>query len=345
MAHILLAIFGISFVMIVHEAGHYLMARASGMRVTAFSIGLGPAIVKYRPKGSPTTFQLCIVPLLAYVRIAGMSPLDEGDPNDDGRYDNKGVVGRALTLLGGPLANYVLASVIVFALALTGWRDEAPSSPMIVAAVAAGSPAELAGVRAGDVVLEVDGQAVRDVREMSERTGHNAGAKTAYVLQRDGKRLPPLTIVPRSANGRGVIGVTAKLETRERQLPVGEAATLAVELPWSMTVQNVAGIADLVKQRTTAGMTGPVGMAKEMATQAKKDAYAFFAVLIAISVGLGLFNLLPLPFLDGGRLLFLVFEVIGGRRPNPNVEAMVHTAGMLLLLSLGAFVTWRDVVG
>jgi regulator of sigma E protease len=236
MAHVLLAIFGISFVMIVHEAGHYLMARASGMRVTTFSIGLGPAIVKCRPKGSPTTFQLCIVPLLAYVRIAGMSPLDEGDPNDEGRYDNKGVVGRALTLLGGPLANYVLASVIVFALALTGWRDEAPSSPMIVAAVTAGSPAELAG----DVVLEVDGQAVRDVREMSERTGHNAGMKTAHVLQRDGKRLPPLTIVPRDASGRGVIGVTAKLEMHERQLPVGGAATLAIELPWSMTVQNIA---------------------------------------------------------------------------------------------------------
>jgi regulator of sigma E protease len=345
MAHVLLAILGISFLMIVHEAGHYFMARASGMRVTTFSIGFGPAFVKYRPKGSPTTFQLCVVPLLAYVRIAGMTPLDDGDPNDEGRYDKKSVVARALTMLGGPLANYVLASVIVFALALSGWREEAPTSPMIVEAVEAGSPADLAGVRAGDTVLEVAGMPIRDVQAMSDRTRRSAGIPTAYVLQRDGNTLPPLTIVPRDAGGRGVIGVTAKLETRVRELPIGEAAALAIRLPWQMTVQNLVGIADLVKHRSTKGLTGPVGMTQEVASQAKKDAYAYFAILMVISVGIGLFNLLPFPFLDGGRLLFLALEAVAGRRPNPNVEVLVHAAGMLLLLGLGIFVTLRDVVG
>jgi regulator of sigma E protease len=101
---------------IIHEAGHYFVARAFKMRVTRFSIGLGPSIFKYRPKGSPTTFQVCAVPLLAYVQIAGMNPHEEYDADDPGLYPNKGVMARMLTIAAGPVANYLAASLIMFGL-------------------------------------------------------------------------------------------------------------------------------------------------------------------------------------------------------------------------------------
>jgi regulator of sigma E protease len=345
MAHVLLAIFGISILMIVHEAGHYLMARATGMRVLTFSIGFGPAIFRYRPKGSPTTFKLCLVPLLAYVRVAGANPLEENDPTDPGLYEKKSVFARALMLVGGPLANYVFASLVIFGLALAGWREAVPTTPMVLATVEAGSPAEAAGLHPGDTITEVDGAAVHDVREMSERTAARAGMPTTYTALRDGNAIT-VTIRPReTAGGRGVIGVSAQREIRTRRLSVSEAASLAVELPWAITAQNLRGMADLVKQRTTQGMTGPVGMAKEVATQAEKGAYAYLQILVVLSVALGCFNLLPFPFLDGGRLLFLGYELLAGRRADQKVEALVHATGMLLLLGMAALVTWRDIMG
>jgi regulator of sigma E protease len=345
MAHVLIAIFGISLLMIVHEAGHYFMARAFGMRVTVFSIGLGPAIVKVQPKGSPTVFQICAIPFLAYVRIAGMNPLEENDPKDSGLYENKSAIARALTVLGGPLANYLAATLMIFVVAMIGWREQVPTTPMVVAAVEAGAPADKAGMRAGDVILEVEGKAIRDVRELAEMTGPRAGQPTMYTLQRDGSPLAPLTIVPRDAAGRGVLGVMPKVETRTRTFSVGEAAGMAIALPWMVTVENVQGMADLARRHSTEGITGPVGMVKQVALEAEKGIYAFVAILIVLSIALGFFNLLPLPFLDGGRLIFLACEIVAGRRPNQKLEVVVHAIGLLLLLGVTALVTLRDVVG
>ena len=345
MAQVLIAIFGISLLMIVHEAGHYLMARVFGMRVTVFSIGLGPALLKVQPKGSPTVFQLCAIPFLAYVRVAGMNPMEDADPNDPGLYSNKSAFARTLTVAGGPLANYVAATVMIFVLALTGWREVTPTTPMLVESVEAGAPADAAGVRPGDAILEVDGRPIADVRDLAAATGPRAGQPTTYRLERAGVALEPITIVPREAGGRGVIGVVPKIETYTRRLPIDEAAWMAVSLPWTMTVQNVEGMADLARRHSTDGLTGPVGMVKQVAFQAGQGLYAFVAILIALSVAVGFFNLLPLPFLDGGRLVFLGYEMIVGRKANQTLEVVVHAIGLLLLLGVTALVTLRDVVG
>jgi regulator of sigma E protease len=345
MAHVLLAILGLSLLVTIHEAGHYVMARASGMRVLCFSIGFGPALVKFRPKGSPTVFQICVLPFLAYVRVAGASPADESDPSDPGLYENKSVMARALMVVGGPLANYLTASLMIFALAMTGWREDVPASPMVVAAVAPGSPAEAAGVRAGDAIVAVDGEAIDGVDALTARTTGRAGRPTAYALRRDGKAIDPVTIVPRDAGGRGVIGVTPKVESRTRRRSLGESAALAITLPAVMTLENLKGIADLVRRRSTEGLTGPVGMVKQVATEANEGFYPFVSILIALSVALGYFNLLPFPFLDGGRLVFLGYEMITARRASPRIEAMAHAVGVLFLLGMTALVTWRDVVG
>jgi regulator of sigma E protease len=260
-------------------------------------------------------------------------------------YPNKSILARTLTIFGGPFANYFVASLMIFGLALTGWRDDIPSEPMVIDAVEPGSPAAQAGLRAGDIILEADGRSIRNVKELIEVTGPRAGLATSYVVKRAGQALPAMQITPRKTEGRGVIGVTPKVEPRYRALPVAEAAQLAVMLPWQFTVANLAGMADLIRRRSTEGITGPVGMGKLVAQQAEKGAYAFVHVLIAISVALGSFNLLPFPALDGGRLVFLGYEIITRRRPNERIEAAVHTVGLLFLLGVIALVTLRDMVG
>ncbi len=342
---VLVGIFGISLLVIVHETGHYLAARAFGMRVTRFSIGLGPTLFSYTPKGSPTTFQVCAIPFLAYVMIAGMNPTEEIDPKDPGLFPNKSVIARIVTIFGGPFANYLAASLMVFGIALFAWREEVPTEPMEIATVAPGSPAALAGLREGDIVLESDGRRIQNVNNLIAITKDRAGKPTVYVVQREGKRLAPLTITPKRDGDRGIIGVTAKTKLIPKSLPISEAAWTAIVLPYKFSVDNLVGIAGLFKQRTTEGITGPIGMGKMVAQQAEKGFLPFVNILVLISTALGLFNLLPFPALDGGRLVFLGYELITRRRPNERFETAVHTVGILFLLGVLALVTLRDVVG
>jgi len=345
MLQILAAILGLSLVVILHELGHYLFARAFGIRVTRFSIGFGPVLAKYQPPGSPTVFQLCAIPFLAYVMIAGTNPEEEIDENDPELYANKGLLARILVNLGGPLANYLSASLLVFALALSGWRTEEPLPAMVVGNVEAKSPAAAADVRPGDVIVEVEGQPVRNLQELSEKTSGRVGQATSYVIERAGQRLPPLQITPRGRSGRGVIGVQAQYNVRYESQPLAKAAQLAVSVPVQMTISNALGMLDLIRHRSTEGMMGPVGMAKLVAQQADQGVYSFVFILIAISVALGYFNLLPLPGLDGGKLSFLAYEFVTRRRPSERVEAVIHTVGLVLLVGLIALVTLRDVIG
>jgi regulator of sigma E protease len=345
MLQILIAIFGLSFLVVVHEAGHYFVARAFGIRVLRFSIGFGPVLVKYQPKASPTVFQLSAIPFGAFVMMAGRNPAEDVDTDDPGLYGNKSTIARILTTAGGPVANYLTASLLIFALALSGWRSDTPTDPMVIDSIEAGSPAAVAGLQSGDVVRAVEGRAIHSVRDLSEVTSARPGLATQYVIERAGKLLPPLAITPRDAGGRGVLGVSPRVHTVYRALPLSDAAKVAVVLPFKLTVENIAGMADLIRRRSTEGLTGPVGIGKLVAQQAEKGVYAFVQILIAISVALGSFNLLPIPALDGGHLLFLGYEMITRRKSNERIEAVVHTVGFVLLMGVIALVTLRDMVG
>jgi regulator of sigma E protease len=343
MLAILIAILGISILVVVHEAGHYLAARAFGMRVLRFSIGFGPTIAKWQPAGSPTIFQIGAIPFLAYVQIAGMNPAEENDPDDPELYPNKGVFARFVTIAAGPFANYLIASVFVFMLAMMGYHNQNPPfEPMVVESVQAGTPSAKAGVKAGDVIVEAHGKKVRHVGDLIEITGPRGGQATSYLLKRDGKLLPPVTITPIKDGDRGIIGVVPKVH--KEPLAIDKALGYAIVTPYKLTLLQLEGFSYMWKEKTTKGMVGPVGMVKMVA----EKAYSFPQLinwLVLISVALGMFNLLPVPALDGGRLVFLGYEIITRRRANERIENMVHTVGLVLLLCLIALVTLRDVAG
>jgi regulator of sigma E protease len=338
---ILLAIFGISVLVIVHESGHYLVARAFKMRVLRYSIGFGPALFRWKPKDSPTTFQVCAIPFLAYVQIAGMNPHEEFDPNDPEIFPNKSLFGRIATIAAGPIANYLAASVLIFIIAVTAWPTGETVEPMTVGEVTEDSPAEHAGLQIDDVIVRANGEAVANVEDLQRITSPRAGEPTVYVIERAGRQME-ITITPTEAEDRGIIGVRAAAEYT--QVAIGQAAIYAVTKPFEITVLVTAGIGEMIKRRTTEGLMGPVGMGKTVARSASRGPTDFLFTLVYLSVALGFFNLLPFPALDGGRLVFLGYELITRRRPNERFEAMVHTVGILFLLGVLVLVTFRDIV-
>jgi regulator of sigma E protease len=338
---ILLAIFGISVLVIVHESGHYLVARAFKMRVLRYSIGFGPALFRWKPKDSPTTFQVCAIPFLAYVQIAGMNPHEEFDPNDPEIFPNKSLFGRIATIAAGPIANYLAASVLIFIIAVTAWPTGETVEPMTVGEVTEDSPAEHAGLQIDDVIVQANGEAVANVEDLQRITSPRAGEPTVYVIERAGRQME-ITITPTEAEDRGIIGVRAAAEYT--QVAIGQAAIYAVTKPFEITVLVTAGIGEMIKRRTTEGLMGPVGMGKTVARSASRGPTDFLFTLVYLSVALGFFNLLPFPALDGGRLVFLGYELITRRRPNERFEAMVHTVGILFLLGVLVLVTFRDIV-
>lgn len=345
--NVVFAILGISLLVVVHELGHFLAARAFGMRVLRFSIGLGPALWKHKPKDSATTYQVCAIPLLAYVQIDGMNPTEEIDPDDPTLYPNKGVFARIVTIFAGPFANYLAASVMIFALAMTAGLPY-PFLTNRVADAMKGRPAQLAKLQRGDVVLEVNGTAVEDGEALVEANADRAGEPTTYLVERDGEQfevtLEPQLVELDNGEERPVIGIQLEAERRWRVSAAGEAATQAASLPFLLSVANLEGIANLIEQRNTEDVKSVVAMGKILADSLKDAPGTYVFILIQLSIALGLFNLLPFPALDGGRLAFLGYEVITRRRANEKVEAAIHTVGLLFLLGVIALVMVRDVI-
>lgn len=331
----LAGVFGLSFLVVVHECGHYFVARAFGMRVVRFSIGLGPAIVRYTPKGSPTTFQLCALPLLAYVQIAGMNPAEEIDRDDPTLFPNKSVLARIMTIAAGSLANYASASVLFFGLALTGLPEAGPPvSPMVVEEVSPGSAAQTAGLRAGDIVRQANGETVHDVRDVQRITKSRGTRATTFVVER-ASHTRTLTMTPKlDGEGTPRIGVVSEVTVTYVPKPVGEALKLALLYPFVFSAAQAAGIYDMIRRLSGEGLISPRGMTEEAAKAAKRGPSSFILLLIHLSIAIGFSNLLPIPALDGGRLAFLGYEVITRRRPNEKFEAVVHLVGLVFLLSV-----------
>lgn len=343
---VLITIVALSVLIVIHEGGHYLAARAFGMRVLKYSIGFGPTLFRYQPKGSPTVFQVAAIPFLAYVQIAGMNPNEDVDPDDPELYPNKSLFARVTTIAAGPVANYLTASAIVFGLGVTNTLPPVqPAEPMQVGHVVPDSPAAEAGLLEGDVIIEANGEKIANVAELIAATTPRAGEATQYVIERDGQVLAPITITPLDRDGRGQIGVGAKMMPLYEDLGVWDSAKLSIALPWQMTVQQLTGLANMVERRSTEGIGGPVMMGKMVAEAAQAGLPPFLWILMFISVALGMFNLLPFPALDGGRLIFLGYEAVTRRRANEQFEMAVHAFGIVFLLGVMILVTYRDIFG
>jgi regulator of sigma E protease len=336
---IVIAILGLALLIVLHEGGHFLVARLCGMRVERFSIGFGPPLVSFKRGG--TIFQIAPIPLGGFVQITGLNPSEEFDKSDPMVYPNRPRWMRMLTVLAGPAANYLTAIVIAFAV-LLGW-GMSPKTQKIDEP-APNRPAALAGLKAGDVLVEANGQVVDADHPISDVIKAGQGAPVNIKVLRDGKEMT-FAVTPDKPAGVYQIGIQIGPHGERTPVSFGKAAKEAVVYPYYASVDILEQLSAMIRGKVQAELSGPIGITKQIAKAASRGMVNFLYMLMMLSVYLGLFNLLPLPALDGGRAVFLGLESITRKRFDPRIEAAVHTAGFVLLIGVLLVVSFKDIFG
>lgn len=333
---LLISILGLALLIVVHEFGHFLVARLCGMRVERFSIGFGKPLVSF--KRGDTIFQIAPIPLGGFVQITGLNPHEEFDRNDPYVFPNRPRWMRLAVLAAGSLANYVTAvvlAVIMFA------QYGVPS--LKVDKVLPDMPAAAAGLQAGDELIAAEGKPVSMRNPINQVIGQSGGKPVSIKIQRAGKE-QTIQVTPVNKDGAYIIGVHLGSGNLHQPLSLSEATGLAVMVPIDLSRRFLEGFYQMITGKQKAELSGPVGIAQRMKQAADNGLMDFLDLLIVLSAYLGLFNLMPIPALDGGRILFLLFGSIGRKDVNAKTEATVHMVGLVLLLGVFVVVTFKDIV-
>jgi regulator of sigma E protease len=357
-------LFVLTVVVFVHEMGHYLIGRWCGIGVKAFSIGFGPELFGFYD-GHGTRWKLCAIPLGGYVKFVGDMNATSSQPSTEDieslteaerkvAFHTQPIWKRAATVVAGPLFNFLL-TIAVFAVLFSLYGR--PVLEPMVAEVTAGSPAEKAGILPGDRFVKVDGSKVETFGDVQRLVSGRAGDAITFTMLRDGKEIA-LTATPepmeqQDALGNkvkvAVIGVVNNAEVGQPRLisytPAG-AVVAAVE-----ETGHVIERTGQFLQRFALGredkcqLGGPIKIAK-MSGQAAKLGFEWLVQLVAfLSVGIGFLNLLPIPPLDGGHLLFYGVEAVIRRPVSERMMEMAYRTGLFLVLGFMGFVFWNDLFG
>ncbi len=334
----LLALLALGLLLAVHELGHLVAARLLGLSVPRFSLGFGPPLLSFRWLG--TRFVLAAIPFGASATIHGMNPHAPGlDPMDRSSYAAQLPWKRVAITLAGPLANYLLALAILFALYTTGTHVVVP---LTVGTVTPGSEAARAQLLPGDRILRVDGLAVKTWSDFVEIIARSPGQERTLVIVRQAE--PRVVQVRPRPDGRGVgrIGVSQQYVYREHS--PGEALAHSLLHTQRVAAEALGLVWGLVASPDPE--TSPpssVAMVRQSSGAASTGWDSFLRVLVAISVALALLHLVPVPGLDGGRLLFLAIEVARGRPVSPRAETLAQWVGFLAITGVIVAVAVTEV--
>jgi regulator of sigma E protease len=339
---LVVAILCLQFLIAFHELGHFLFARLFGMRVARFSVGFGPRLLGWT-RGE-TTYQMAAVPFGGFVQIVGMSPEEGVEPNDPNIYPNKPMWQRFLVVLMGPVMNFVLAFAFLSWAFGAGVLDADPSRAAI-GTVQPGSAAAAAGLSAGDEIVSINGQAIANFEALrSAVQASSSDAPLSIAFTRQGA--PNAVLIPSAAFTQKprMLGVSPATRLVKAN-GVGDALVLGAQATWQKSVSTFQTIAGIFTGHKGGKFVGLPGIVKIIGNEAASGVTALLLLLAVLSINLGLFNLLPLPALDGGRLIFLGYEGVSRRKANVRVETFVHTVGMVLLFGFILFVSVRDLIG
>lgn len=327
------AVLAFAFLIIVHELGHALVARAVGMKIVRFSIGYGKVLWSF--KAGETQIALSAVPVGGYVWIGGMIPEDGVDPQAPHAWLNQRAWRRTLAIAAGPVASY-LGAVLVAALLFVTIGLRVPVQGPFVGDLLPASPAEQAGLRPGDRIETIGGAPVASWEEMLRAIQSSPGRPVEVgVLRGEGTAAERVTLslTPRDEKGVGRAGFSQHSRL-ERRAP-GAALVAAFQHTNVALVSQARGILRAFSGKaSTAELSGPIDIGRTLARGARMGAERFFTLIWILSVALAVLNLLPLPPLDGGKLVFLLWELVTGRRASERIEAAVSWVGFLLLATL-----------
>ncbi len=323
-----------------HELGHFVVAKLFRVRVEEFGFGYPPRMLKLGT-WQGTVLSLNWLPLGGFVRMS------EDDPTVEGGLASKSSVVRALVYVAGAGMNVVLA-ITLFAITFMIGSPAPTEGPGVgIYAVVPGSPAAAAGLRPGDNIVSLKGEPVQNVEQAVKTISANLGQPIELVVQRNQKLLAPVTVVPRvdpPAN-QGALGVSLGPPLQWRSYPVWEAVPRGVRASYVSVLSMFSYIRAAIRKQVPFEVSGPVGIYQATEQVAKAGLTQVLEFTAFLSINLFLVNLLPLPALDGGRLIFVLLEwVRGGRRVPPEKEGYVHFVGMALLIGLMVVVTYFDIL-
>lgn len=327
MLTVILALVLFLFLIFPHELGHFMMARAVGVKVNEFAFGMGPAV--WQKQGKETLYSIRIFPVGGFCAMEG----ENEESDQEGAFNNKPWWAKILVLIAGAAMNVLIAAVVMSVIILISG-----TATTTVDKVENGSPAQIAGLKQGDKIEYISGKKIEDWNDVSKSIG-NKGKKIEIKVSRNGK-YEIFKINPRKEKDRYVIGITPVIEKSPSKAIIG-----GFKSTWYITRQMYKSLGMLasgnVAMKDVSGPVGMIGLVHQSATQ---GLISFFYLVALISLNLAIFNLLPLPALDGGRIIFVIIRMITGKAITDKQEAMVHGAGMVLLLSLMVFVTWNDII-
>ena len=331
----------IAVCVIVHEYGHYITAKILGVQVHEFAFGMGPVICQYRNKKNNMLWSWRLFPVGGFCRLAGMNEEQEGENVIPGKgFDEQSAWKRFLILLNGSLFNILLA-VLLMALFLYGHGVLDMDSTKI-GEIMPGFPAEKAGLKSGDEVLSVNGTKVFKWREMSEkiRVESLKNENVLFEIKRGGENLTlNLQIPVNQEYGRPMLGVSPS----HARYGFIKSVQSSLTYTYRMTSMMLRGFYELIMRHQEADVTGPVGIASMSGKALREGFWDFITFIAIIALNLGILNLFPIPALDGGRILFVLLEMIFRRRIPEKVENYIHIAGFALLISLMILITCKDV--
>lgn len=335
MSSVLIAIIMFLFLILIHEFGHFIIAKKSGIKVNEFAIGMGPNL--YSKTKGETTYSLNLLPIGGYCAMEG----EEDDSNDPRSFNNSPAKSRFFTILAGPLTNFIFAGII-FAIIIANIG----TSSNKVGGFTENSPAQVAGLKEGDRIIRIGDNEIKHFEEVSVslneyyKDGKNKESSVPIKIQRDGKEIG-FEIKPNFEENRPVLGLYSKLEK------VGLIKSIG--LGFAEVWKNIVGIFKVFGALFSgaigfSALSGPVGVVKELGNQASQGTFNLLYFFAYISVNLGFFNLLPIPALDGSKILTSLYEMISKKPVNRKIEQKATVVGFVLLLGLILVVTIKDIV-
>ena len=343
----------LAILIIVHELGHFWAARLMKIEVSEFGVGFGPKLFGWKSRKHETRFVLRAVPLGGYNAFFGEREEKEPDPADPRRFENQNIWRRMFVIVMGPVMNFLLAFVLATGYYWIGGIPTAVGVDPYISGVNASGPAQEAGLKAEDVITEINGVNMLDGTPdtlLDTLAGYREGDPPLRVKVQRGEETLETELTPiwNEQEKRMMVGViiSGRYRVEYEKATFASAAGASAEMCW-----RAAGmILNALKNLVTTGegiedTAGPVGIISIVSSEVRSGGFqAFLELLISISINLGLMNLLPIPGLDGSKLLFGLIEAARGKPVPRKMETAVTLAGVVLLLGLMAVLTFRDVM-
>ena len=330
---ILAAILVFCLLILSHEFGHFIMAKLNGIYVYDFSLGMGPRL--FGIKGKETEYMLRLFPIGGHCLMMG----DDEETDDPRSFNKKKVLQRISVILGGPVMNFltaVLIFIILFMMMGTA------SSTSEVGELIEGRGAEVAGMLPGDIIVGINGQPVNVWADISPAVSlRDVGEDLDVVVSRDGKEIS-MTVQPHyeEESGRWLIGIYPAVVRQSFFTAIG----LGFRQSYMFTRELLSALVGMVAGTVEADVSGPVGVVNVISEATSYGLSSLLFITAILCVNLAVINLLPIPALDGSRVVFLLVEALRGKPLDPKREGMVHFAGLMLLFALMIVITFNDIM-